>query len=568
MSEQAEALLNEIETRLAEPELEGHIVVGKDRYVTVPDELKKIGVQHDHNIETVTFDCPRYWDGIDMSTMKIYINYMINATGFVGSYLTSGATVDAEDENLMHFDWVISSEVTQEQGAISFIVCIKTTDEDGIDIHHWNSELNMDMFISPGLPHANHILAEYPDIVTQLLIVADRANTIAQTLEDHLAAGDFELGLPIVDENDNGRILRVENGEWCADELKVYEGGVVTNVVVEGEIVQNTGDSETAVMSQKATSEAINAVAKSIPEVKTGVYDFGEEGPSDTAAVSQKALLMEFENYIDVSFASYVNEVDNRVKTLEETSNHHQGWHNGTEELIEKLRLNKNQYIGDYTGTDYTADTIQNKLWSFRGTTGISGGMHIVNIVNPGVDVDYSGQQWIYNVQTDTWKYYADYKNPEIVQETGDSETAVMSQKATSEAINAVAKSIPEVKTDLYDFGEEGPSDTAAVSQRAVFEELEQNYLGRGFADWATPLINENIDKIAILEGNVNGHTAFIETYEPIVNENKTQIGTINTSVNEHTAQITALEADMGDVETALDSIIAIQNSLIGGESE
>ena len=35
---------------------EGHIIIGSDRTVTVPDELKKIAVQYDHNVETVTFD--------------------------------------------------------------------------------------------------------------------------------------------------------------------------------------------------------------------------------------------------------------------------------------------------------------------------------------------------------------------------------------------------------------------------------------------------------------------------------------------------------------------------------
>lgn len=41
---------------------EAHIVINSDRSVSVPDELKNIAVQYDHNIETVTFDCPRYWD--------------------------------------------------------------------------------------------------------------------------------------------------------------------------------------------------------------------------------------------------------------------------------------------------------------------------------------------------------------------------------------------------------------------------------------------------------------------------------------------------------------------------
>ena len=48
---------------------EPHIVIGYDRVVTVPDQLKRLAVQYDHDIETVTFDCPRYWGKHDMSQM-------------------------------------------------------------------------------------------------------------------------------------------------------------------------------------------------------------------------------------------------------------------------------------------------------------------------------------------------------------------------------------------------------------------------------------------------------------------------------------------------------------------
>ena len=57
-----------------DPENESHIVIDTNRFITVPEELRRIAVQHDHNIETVIFDCPRYWDGHDLSKMKIYVN--------------------------------------------------------------------------------------------------------------------------------------------------------------------------------------------------------------------------------------------------------------------------------------------------------------------------------------------------------------------------------------------------------------------------------------------------------------------------------------------------------------
>ena len=64
---------------------EPHILIGKDRVINVPMSLRRLGVMNDHNIETVTFDCPRYWDGVDMSNMRVYIDYT-RSDKVIGSY--------------------------------------------------------------------------------------------------------------------------------------------------------------------------------------------------------------------------------------------------------------------------------------------------------------------------------------------------------------------------------------------------------------------------------------------------------------------------------------------------
>ena len=217
---------DEIAAFIAEPDLEPHIVIDSDRIVSVPESLRRIGVQFDKDIETVTFDCPRYWDGHDLSQMKIFINYM-RSDGELGSFIAENITVDETDNSLMHFDWTISEHATLVKGALSFLVCINKTGTDGVKDKGWHSELNKEMYISEGLECTDAIINRYPDIVTQILVVSDRANTIAETLEKHLANGDFELGLPIVDKNDDGKILRVEDGEWTADEVHVFEGTVL-----------------------------------------------------------------------------------------------------------------------------------------------------------------------------------------------------------------------------------------------------------------------------------------------------------------------------------------------------
>ena len=168
---EAEKLLNslsdeDISLQLVNPETEPHIVIGDDRFISVPKELQRIAVQYDHDVETVTFDCPRYWDGLDMSTLRIYINYM-RKDRYVACYKATDVVVDDADSNIMHFNWTISRNVTEVKGELKFLVCIKKGDEDGNEVNHWNSELNTEMYISEGLEVEPSIFDPYPDIIAQ-----------------------------------------------------------------------------------------------------------------------------------------------------------------------------------------------------------------------------------------------------------------------------------------------------------------------------------------------------------------------------------------------------------------
>ena len=147
---------------------EGHIIIGSDRTVTVPDELKKIAVQYDHNVETVTFDCPRYSDGVDMSEMTIYVNYM-RPDGYKDAYPCNNIVVDETDPETMHFDWTITRNVTQVSGNLRFLVCVKKTDIEGNNVNHWNSDLCSDVRVGEGLECEEQIEQENPDTITAML---------------------------------------------------------------------------------------------------------------------------------------------------------------------------------------------------------------------------------------------------------------------------------------------------------------------------------------------------------------------------------------------------------------
>ena len=179
---QAEDLLNsiqadnEISLYTSDPQTEGYIVVNSNRFITVPEELKRIAVANDHNIETVTFKCPRYWDGHDLSLMHLYINYR-SPDNSLGCYVVNNVSIDENDSNIMHFDWTITRNVAKSEGKVIFLVCAKKVDENGNETLHWNSELCEDMYVSEGLECDEFLEEEYPDLYTQLIEMINNVNT-------------------------------------------------------------------------------------------------------------------------------------------------------------------------------------------------------------------------------------------------------------------------------------------------------------------------------------------------------------------------------------------------------
>lgn len=211
----ADELLNslsedDISLQLANPETEPHIVIGEDRIISVPKELQRIAVQYDHDVETVTFDCPRYWDDLDMSKLNIYINYM-RKDRYIGCYKATDIAIDGANSNIMHFNWKISRNVSEVVGELKFLVCIKKSDAEGYEVNHWNSELNTEMYISQGLEAEESIFDAYPDIISQW---EDEVNAVKQILLNARDSGELDGATftPSVDEagnlswtNDKGR---------------------------------------------------------------------------------------------------------------------------------------------------------------------------------------------------------------------------------------------------------------------------------------------------------------------------------------------------------------------------
>lgn len=199
---------------------EEHIVINPDRTITVPESLKKIGIQFDHNIETVTFDCFRRWDGHDLSKMKIFINYL-RSDNEVGS--AQATNIETIDDERMTFDWVISQNVTMVNGPLTFIVCIKAADPtDNSMIRHWNSERNTDLYVGEGLA-AEPVNETHADIITALLTRMDELETIGLSHVVEVAELDEGYTITLTDST-GSKTVEIHHGRDGIDGVDGADG--------------------------------------------------------------------------------------------------------------------------------------------------------------------------------------------------------------------------------------------------------------------------------------------------------------------------------------------------------
>lgn len=230
----AENLLNSLDgtsyQNAALSDQEEHIKVGQDRVITVPNALKNIAVKGDKDIETVTFDCVRYWDGHDLSTFAIYINYIL-PNGDEGTYIPESIT---RYEDVFSFDWEIGSEITYVPGKLTFWIVTKLTDDSGVLIKQWSSFQNSDCTIAQG---------------------GDKTYVPSQTDQDVISQA-ISISRASAERAEEQANIATEAAEKAASDAKAAAEEEVTRLVGELGVVQGTGISPTSVISQAGATRS------------------------------------------------------------------------------------------------------------------------------------------------------------------------------------------------------------------------------------------------------------------------------------------------------------------------
>ena len=203
-----------------------HNIVDDDKYFVIDPVTRSITnlsdntiylMQYDHNSERFTFEIPRYIEGHDMSVSEaVEIHYTNTGSGTSvsrrasnsGLYRVDDLEIDPENEDIVKCTWLISQNTTLYAGTVKFQLKFKCYNEVATDVpdYIWNTDTFDNVVVHPGLNSTDAIEGMYPDIMQNF---DDRINDI--------------ISLPKVTEEDEGKMVMVENGEWVARHIENYE---------------------------------------------------------------------------------------------------------------------------------------------------------------------------------------------------------------------------------------------------------------------------------------------------------------------------------------------------------
>lgn len=168
---------------MLKPDTEPEITVDMDaRTITVPDELKNIGVVADNNAETVYIRIPSTtFDGISLADKAAYIEF-INAGGEYNVYKIEDKTVEA---NTIKLGWTIDNHVTRYAGRVDFQLSFE------LDKNYKWSTVPAAINILSGLNIDSTIPSSETAIVTELY---GRINDLENIVEHNIASSNKTIG--------------------------------------------------------------------------------------------------------------------------------------------------------------------------------------------------------------------------------------------------------------------------------------------------------------------------------------------------------------------------------------
>lgn len=150
------------------------------RYWQIPKEECFLGVESDDKVKILQFELSKneFYDGLNFTDCNCFINYKNEDNDTIPYGITD---MELQEDGTVTFTWEVSRGATIFKGNTFAVLCAKKVREDGTITNEWNSRIGS-FTVSKGLEPSSSIV-EVPeiDIISQLLLLANQANTNAQT---------------------------------------------------------------------------------------------------------------------------------------------------------------------------------------------------------------------------------------------------------------------------------------------------------------------------------------------------------------------------------------------------
>lgn len=186
--------------------------------------LQVIGAQGDHNVNRINFKVLRYYNGIDLSTFVIKINY-ITPDGTHGFYVINDLLIG---DDYMLFTWLVSSNVTMNSGEVSFVV--KMVQQESPDVYNVFSTAVSKGVVVPSIMMDNEIEELYRNVSERLNIFVGTTPPVYQDIRPlsiWIQMAATQDAIQIIDETDINR-------EYDNDIIILTKNGNVTTNVYSG----------------------------------------------------------------------------------------------------------------------------------------------------------------------------------------------------------------------------------------------------------------------------------------------------------------------------------------------
>lgn len=202
------------------------IIDPETRTIRTESSGNNILVQYDHNSERFTFEIPRYVDGHDMSACSdIRIHYrntsQSNMFTSKGVYIPDDLAVNADNEDVITFSWLLSSATTQYIGflhfSIQFLCCV-----DGVVEYAWNTSVYSDIKIIESLNNTEEAVPEIVDAIEG--IKSDVTKEVEANLSDTLT--EVDEAVSNCEAVAAALTLAKENGEFVGEKGDTGDAGV------------------------------------------------------------------------------------------------------------------------------------------------------------------------------------------------------------------------------------------------------------------------------------------------------------------------------------------------------